>query len=138
MQKYLLSVRRSSRSLQNWHEAEKKEYLDDLGRGIQADWTSWWRQATSITRSDQLLDGRRGRVPCMDDQGREPRHRRQPARFIRTSRRGFHSSAEVVNYQDLLENGSLAAAAREKGIVGLEGKDYVVKDGDVILFRFNV
>ena len=30
------------------------------------------------------------------------------------------------------------AAAREKGLVGMEGKDYVVKDGDVILFRFNV
>ena len=44
---------------------------------------------------------------------------------------------KVVNYQDLLDNGSLAAA-REKGIVGMEGKEYVVKDGDVILFRFNV
>lgn len=50
--------------------------------------------------------------------------------------RGF-IRAEVVNYKDLLENGSLAAA-REKGLVGLEGKEYVVKDGDVILFRFNV
>ena len=50
--------------------------------------------------------------------------------------RGF-IKAEVVNYQDLLDNGSLAAA-REKGLVGMEGKDYVVKDGDVILFRFNV
>ena len=50
--------------------------------------------------------------------------------------RGF-IKAEVVNYQDLLECGSLSAA-KEKGIVGLEGKDYVVKDGDVILFRFNV
>ena len=50
--------------------------------------------------------------------------------------RGF-IKAEVVNYEDLLECGSLSAA-REKGIVGLEGKDYVVKDGDVILFRFNV
>ena len=50
--------------------------------------------------------------------------------------RGF-IKAEVVNYKDLLELGSLAAA-REKGIVGMEGKDYVVKDGDVILFRFNV
>ena len=50
--------------------------------------------------------------------------------------RGF-IKAEVVNYQDLLDNGSLVAA-REKGIVGMEGKDYVVKDGDVILFRFNV
>lgn len=50
--------------------------------------------------------------------------------------RGF-IKAEVVNYKDLLEHGSLAAA-REKGLVGMEGKDYVVKDGDVILFRFNV
>lgn len=50
--------------------------------------------------------------------------------------RGF-IRAEVVNYQDLLDCGSYAAA-KEKGLVGLEGKDYVVKDGDVILFRFNV
>ncbi len=50
--------------------------------------------------------------------------------------RGF-IRAEVVNYQDLLDCKSLSAA-KEKGIVGLEGKDYVVKDGDVILFRFNV
>lgn len=50
--------------------------------------------------------------------------------------RGF-IKAEVVNFQDLLDNGSLSAA-KEKGIVGMEGKEYVVKDGDVILFRFNV
>ena len=50
--------------------------------------------------------------------------------------RGF-IKAEVVNYKDLLEQGSLSAA-REKGLVGIEGKDYVVRDGDVILFRFNV
>ncbi|MBP3200631.1 MAG: redox-regulated ATPase YchF [Lachnospiraceae bacterium] len=45
--------------------------------------------------------------------------------------------AEVVNYKDLLELGSLAKA-KEKGLVRMEGKDYVVQDGDVILFRFNV
>ena len=50
--------------------------------------------------------------------------------------RGF-IKAEVVNYKNLLELGSLAAA-REKGLVGIEGKEYVVQDGDVILFRFNV
>lgn len=50
--------------------------------------------------------------------------------------RGF-IRAEVVNYQDLLDCGTYAKA-KEKGLVGLEGKDYVVKDGDVILFRFNV
>jgi GTP-binding protein YchF len=50
--------------------------------------------------------------------------------------RGF-IKAEVVNYKVLLREGSLAAA-REKGLVGIEGKEYVVQDGDVILFRFNV
>jgi len=50
--------------------------------------------------------------------------------------RGF-IRAEVVSYKDLLELGSLSAA-KEKGLVGIEGKEYVVKDGDVILFRFNV
>ncbi len=50
--------------------------------------------------------------------------------------RGF-IRAEVVNYQDLLDCGTYAKA-KEKGLVGLEGKEYVVKDGDVILFRFNV
>ena len=50
--------------------------------------------------------------------------------------RGF-IKAEVVNWEVLLREGSLAAA-REKGLVGMEGKEYVVQDGDVILFRFNV
>ncbi len=50
--------------------------------------------------------------------------------------RGF-IRAEVVNYQDLLEYGSLSAA-KAKGVVGTEGKEYVVKDGDVMLFLFNV
>ncbi len=50
--------------------------------------------------------------------------------------RGF-IKAEVVGYQDLLDCKSIAAA-KEKGLVRIEGKEYVVKDGDVILFRFNV
>lgn len=50
--------------------------------------------------------------------------------------RGF-IRAEVVAYDDLMAAGSMAAA-REKGLIRLEGKDYVVQDGDVIYFRFNV
>ena len=50
--------------------------------------------------------------------------------------RGF-IKAEVVNYQELLDSGSYTAA-REKGLVRMEGKDYVVQEGDVMLFRFNV
>ncbi len=50
--------------------------------------------------------------------------------------RGF-IRAEVVSYDDLMACGSLAAA-REKGLVRSEGKEYVMQDGDVVLFRFNV
>ncbi len=50
--------------------------------------------------------------------------------------RGF-IKAEIISYDALIENGSMAKA-REKGLVRLEGKEYVVEDGDVILFRFNV
>ncbi len=50
--------------------------------------------------------------------------------------RGF-IRAEVVKYEDLVECGSYTAA-KEKGKVRIEGKDYVVQDGDVMLFRFNV
>ena len=50
--------------------------------------------------------------------------------------RGF-IRAEIVNYDDLVANGSVAAA-REKGQVRVEGKDYVMQDGDVVNFRFNV
>lgn len=50
--------------------------------------------------------------------------------------RGF-IRAEIVDYNDLINSGTYTAA-KEKGLVRLEGKDYVVKDGDIILFRFNV
>ena len=50
--------------------------------------------------------------------------------------RGF-IAAETISYDDLITAGSLAKA-REAGKIRLEGKDYIVRDGDVILFRFNV
>jgi len=50
--------------------------------------------------------------------------------------RGF-IKAETVAYNDLIECGSVAAA-REKGLYRMEGKEYVVEDGDVMLFKFNV
>lgn len=50
--------------------------------------------------------------------------------------RGF-IRAEVVHYNDLMECGTMAAA-KDKGLVRSEGKEYVMKDGDIVLFRFNV
>ena len=50
--------------------------------------------------------------------------------------RGF-IRAEVVSYDDLIREGSMVAA-KEKGLVRSEGKEYIMKDGDIVLFRFNV
>ncbi|MBR4292464.1 MAG: DUF933 domain-containing protein, partial [Clostridia bacterium] len=50
--------------------------------------------------------------------------------------RGF-IRAEIIAFDDLVACGTMAIA-KEKGLVRSEGKDYVVKDGDVVLFRFNV
>jgi len=61
----------------------------------------------------------------------------QAAGVIHTDfERGF-IKAETVAYDDLIKCGSVAAA-REKGLYRMEGKEYVVKDGDVMLFKFNV
>ena len=50
--------------------------------------------------------------------------------------RGF-IRAEVIAYNDLMRLGSMNAA-KEAGLVRSEGKEYVMKDGDIVLFRFNV
>ena len=115
-------------------EEEKKEYLDDLGVASSG--------LDKLVAASYRLLGLISFLTAGEDECRawtikEGTKAPQAAGKIHTDfERGF-IKAEVVNYQDLLDNGSLAAA-REKGIVGMEGKDYVVKDGDVILFRFNV
>jgi len=61
----------------------------------------------------------------------------QAAGVIHTDfERGF-IKAETVAYDDLVRCGSVAAA-RERGLYRMEGKEYVVRDGDVMLFKFNV
>ena len=50
--------------------------------------------------------------------------------------RGF-IKAEVISYEDLMKCGSMLSA-KEKGLVRQEGKDYIMKDGDIVLFKFNV
>ena len=115
-------------------EEEKAEYLKDLGAESSG-------LDKLITASYDLL-GLMSFLTSGEDETRAWTIKKgtkapQAAGKIHTDfERGF-IKAEVVNYKDLLEQGSLAAA-REKGLVGMEGKDYVVRDGDVILFRFNV
>ena len=115
-------------------DAEKAEYLADLGVSSSG--------LDKLVKASYSLLGLISFLTAGEDECRawtikEGTKAPQAAGKIHTDfERGF-IKAEVVNYKDLLDNGSLAAA-REKGIVGMEGKDYVVKDGDVILFRFNV
>ena len=51
--------------------------------------------------------------------------------------RGF-IKAEVIEFKDLLRCNKNMTIAREKGLVRIEGKDYIIKEGDIVLFRFNV
>lgn len=115
-------------------EEEKQMFLDDLGlkeSGLE-----------KLIRASYSLLGLMSFLTAGEDETRAWTIKKgtkapQAAGKIHTDfERGF-IKAEVVNYKDLLEQGSLAAA-REKGLVGMEGKEYVVQDGDVILFRFNV
>ena len=113
---------------------EKKMFLEDLGlqeSGLE-----------KLIKASYRLLGLLSYLTAGEDETRAWTIRQgtkapQAAGKIHTDfERGF-IKAEVVNYQDLLDCGSYAGA-REKGLVRMEGQDYVVKDGDVILFRFNV
>jgi hypothetical protein len=115
-------------------DEEKKMFLEDLGIGESG-------LDKLITASYRLL-GLMSFLTAGEDETRAwtikiGTQAPQAAGKIHTDfERGF-IKAEVVNYQNLLDCGSYAGA-REKGLVRMEGKDYVVQDGDVILFRFNV
>ena len=115
-------------------EEEKKEFLNDLGltsSGLDKLVAASYR---TLGLMSFLTSGEDETRAWTIKQGTKAP---QAAGKIHTDfERGF-IKAEVVNYEDLLREGSLSAA-REKGLVRMEGKEYVVTDGDVILFRFNV
>ena len=68
---------------------------------------------------------------------REVRKAPQAAGKIHTDFEKGFIRAEVVAFDDLMACGTMAAA-KEKGLVRLEGKEYVMNDGYIVLFRFNV
>ena len=107
---------------------EKKMFLDDLG--------------VAESGLDYTLLGLISYLTSGEDECRAWTIKRgtkapQAAGKIHTDfERGF-IRAEVVNFDDLMACGSMNAA-KEKGLVRSEGKEYVMKDGDIVLFRFNV
>lgn len=115
-------------------EDEKNEYLSELGikesgldRLVRASYSllgliSYLTSGEPETRAWTIIKGTKapqaaGKIHSDFERG-----------FIR---------AEVVSYNDLINCGSMVSA-KEKGLVRSEGKDYVMKDGDVVLFRINV
>lgn len=115
-------------------EDEKKMFLEDLGLSESG--------LDKLIRASYSLLGLISFLTTGEDETRawtitKGTKAPQAAGKIHTDfERGF-IRAEVVNYKDLVENGSMNAA-KEKGLVRSEGKEYVVEDGDVVLFKFNV
>ncbi|PTL37686.1 redox-regulated ATPase YchF [Alkalicoccus saliphilus] len=113
---------------------EKQEFLDDLGIA-EAGLDQLIRAAYALLGLDTYFTAGKQEVRAWTIRGgtKAP----QAAGVIHTDfERGF-IRAEVVSYEDLVEAGNMNNA-KEKGKVRLEGKEYVVKDGDVVHFRFNV
>ncbi len=120
--------------LKDFSPEEKQEFLEELG---------WSRSGLDelITSSFRLLH----LITFFTAKGKETRAWTLPqgTRAVKAAgkihtdmERGF-IRAEVIPFQTLEREGSFAKA-REKGLMRLEGKDYMVQDGDVIQFRFNV
>ena len=115
-------------------DADKKAFLEDLGvsesgldRLIKASYTLLGLISYLTSGEDEC------RAWTITNGTKAP----QAAGKIHTDfERGF-IRAEVVAFEDLKACGSMAAA-KEKGLVRSEGKEYVMKDGDIVLFRFNV
>ncbi|SFK52875.1 hypothetical protein SAMN05216390_101474 [Lachnospiraceae bacterium KH1T2] len=115
-------------------EDDKKAFLEDLGLKESG--------LDKLIKASYSLLGLISYLTCGEDESRawtitKGTKAPQAAGKIHTDfERGF-IKAEVIAYEDLVANGSMTAA-KEKGLVRMEGKDYVVQDGDVVLFRFNV
>ena len=113
---------------------EKKMFLDDLGVAESG--------LDRLVKASYTLLGLISYLTSGEDECRAWTIKRgtkapQAAGKIHTDfERGF-IRAEVVNFDDLMACGSMNAA-KEKGLVRSEGKEYVMKDGDIVLFRFNV
>ena len=115
-------------------EEEKKDFIEELGIGE----SGLDRLITACYRLLGLISFLTvGEDECRAWTIRAGTKAPQAAGKIHTDfERGF-IRAEIVPYETLMSAGSMAVC-REKGLIRSEGKDYVMKDGDVTLFRFNV
>lgn len=116
-------------------DEEKKEFLSDMGmeysgleKLVKASYSllgliSFLTTGEDETRAWTIINGTKAPIAA--------------GKIHSDIQRGF-IRAETISYDELVEIGGNMSVARDKGLIRSEGKDYVVKDGDVILFRFNV
>ncbi|MGP1410893.1 MAG: redox-regulated ATPase YchF [Peptoanaerobacter stomatis] len=116
-------------------EDEKKEFLNDMGMDssgleklVKASYSllgliSFLTTGEDETRAWTIVNGTKAPEAA--------------GKIHSDIQRGF-IRAETIGYDELVEIGGNMAVARDKGLIRSEGKEYTVKDGDVILFRFNV
>ncbi|MBR0163726.1 MAG: redox-regulated ATPase YchF [Lachnospiraceae bacterium] len=125
---------RVEQELSELDEEERKEFLEELGlrsagldKLIAASYETLGLMSFLTTGEDET---RAWTIPV------GTKAPKAAGRIHTDFERGF-IKAEVVSFEDLVREGSVAAA-RDKGLVRMEGKEYTVRDGDVITFRFNV
>lgn len=112
---------------------EKAMFMEELG--LKESGLDRLIQCSYSLLASSRSSRRPGRVPRMDDQKRYQGSRRR--RQVHSDfERGF-IRAEVIAFDDLKACGTLANA-KSKGLLRSEGKEYVMKDGDVVNFLFNV
>ena len=121
--------------LSELNDEEKKEFLSDLGLNksgldklIEASYKTLGLMSFITTGEDETRAWTiKINTPAKEAAGKI--HSDIERGFIR---------AEVISYDTLLDLGGSMVKAREEGKIRLEGKDYIMQDGDVVLFRFNV
>ena len=109
-------------------QAVKAARAPNVAQDARLDALEEWRKTV-----DNKLNRDNERLETIEEGTRAP----QAAGKIHTDFEKGFIRAEIVAYDDLIREGSMAAC-KEKGLVRSEGKEYVMKDGDVTLFRFNV
>jgi len=115
-------------------EDERKEFLEDLGlkkSGLQKLIKTGYELLGLITFYTTV--GPELRAWTIKKGTKTP----EAAGKIHTDMEKGFIRAEIVSYEDFIKAGSLSAA-KEKGLVAIEGKDYIISDGDIVYFRFNV
>lgn len=121
--------------LASLEEEDKKEMLEALGLK-ESGLDKVIRASYDLLGLMSFLISRGARSKSMDHKKRNKRHQKRAGKIHSDIQRGF-IRAEVISFEEFIKEGSMIAA-KEKGLVRSEGKDYIMQEGGIVLFKFNV